>query len=196
MQAPPTIVAIGASLGGLSACRKVLWGLPKGFPAAVLIAQHRQAESEPVLAGLLSSEQGMLAIEPDDKTVIVPGQVYVAPSNYHMLVERGGHAIALSTEPPVRFARPSIDVLFESVASSVGRRGIAVVLTGASDDGAQGALSVKRAGGRVIVQTPASAESAVAPSAALARLRPDAVLDIEHIAGLLCTWLLDGKGKG
>lgn len=184
------IIAIGSSLGGLNACRKVLWSLPKKFPAAVLLAQHRQAESEPLLAGLLSSDNGMIALEPDDKTLVQPGYIYIAPANYHMMVEQSGLSIALSTDPPVRFARPSIDVLFESLASSVGRRAIAVVLTGASDDGARGAQSIKRAGGRVVVQSPESAESPVAPNATLARIRPDAILDVDHIAGLLCTWLM------
>jgi two-component system chemotaxis response regulator CheB len=190
MQGTTTVVAIGASLGGLLACRRVLWALPKKFPAAVLIAQHRQAEGEPLLAGLLSSKDGLPVMEPDDKAPLIPGQVYVAPGNYHLLLERGAQSIALSTDPPVRFARPSIDVLFESVAAGVGRRAIAVVLTGASDDGAQGALAVKRAGGRVIVQSPETAESAVAPNATLARLKPDAVLGLDEIPVLLCKWLM------
>lgn len=185
----PTIVAIGSSLGGLTACRKVLWALPRSFPAAILLAQHRQADGDLLLASLLSSESGMKASEPDDKEPIAPAHVYVAPANYHMLVERGGQNIALSTEPPVRFARPSIDVLFESVAASLGTRAIAVVLTGASDDGSQGALSIKRAGGRVIVQTPASSESPVAPLATLAKLQPDALVDIDGIADVLLRWL-------
>jgi two-component system chemotaxis response regulator CheB len=190
MQPPTTIVAIGASLGGLMACRRVLWPLPRTFPAAVLIAQHRQADGEALLAGLLSSADSMPVIEPDDKAPLVAGQVYVAPGNYHLLVERGAQSIALSTDPPVRFARPSIDVLFESVAAGVGRRAVGVVLTGASDDGARGAVAIKRAGGRVIVQSPESAESAVAPNAALSRVRPDAVLDLDEIPALLCKWLM------
>jgi two-component system chemotaxis response regulator CheB len=190
MQETTAVVAIGSSLGGLLACRKVLWALPRTFPAAVLIAQHRQPEGEPLLAGLLTSKDGLPVIEPDDKAPLVAGQVYVAPGNFHLLLERGAQSIALSTDPPVRFARPSIDVLFESVAAGVGSRAIGVVLTGASDDGARGAAAIKRAGGRVIVQTPESAESAVAPNAALARIRPDAVLALDEIPALLCKWLM------
>lgn len=196
MQEAPFIVAIGASLGGLTACREVLWRLPRTLPAAVVIAQHRQPESEPILAGLLTVAGGLFVLEPDDKTPIHPGHVYVAPGNYHMLVEQGGFHVALSTDPPVRHARPSIDVLFESVASSVGSRAIGVVLTGASDDGARGAHAIKRAGGRVIVQTPETAESPVAPSAALKHVRPDAVADLEKIAGVLCSWLLPRDAQG
>jgi two-component system, chemotaxis family, protein-glutamate methylesterase/glutaminase len=191
--APTAVVAIGASLGGLAACRHVLWGLPRGFPAAVLLAQHRLAEAEPLLAGLLSREDGLPVVEPDDKARLEPGTVYVAPSNYHMMLERSGDHIALSTEGAVRHARPSIDVLFESIAISHGPRAIGVVLTGASDDGARGAQAIKRCGGRVIVQSPDQAESRVAPAAALHRLLPDAVLKVEEIAGVLCSWLLPSK---
>lgn len=190
METGPSIVAVGASVGGLAACRSVLSGLPKAFPAAVLIAQHREAGAGSLLADLLGHETQLTVVEPDDKSPIHPGHVYVAPGNYHMLVERGGRNIALSTDAPVLFARPSIDVLFHSVAASVGPRSIAVVLTGASEDGAQGALAIKRAGGRLVVQTPETAESAVAPKATLALVRPDAVLDVETIPVLLCAWLM------
>jgi two-component system chemotaxis response regulator CheB len=187
-----TLIGIGASLGGLNACRRLLWALPRTFPAPILLAQHRLAESEPLLAGLLSREGGLTVIEPDDKAAILPGTVYVAPSNYHMLVEHGGRSIALSTDGAVRFARPSIDVLFDSLAYSVGREAIAIVLTGASDDGARGAEAIKRVGGRVLVQTPESAESSVAPNASLARFKPDAVLDVDAMPELLCAWLMQG----
>ncbi|HEX6242552.1 MAG TPA: chemotaxis protein CheB [Polyangiales bacterium] len=184
------VVAIGASLGGLAACRRLLWAMPPDFPAPLLLAQHRLAEAEPLLAELLRREGGLRVVEPDDKAPLEAGTVYVAPSNYHMMVERSGDRIALSTEGAVRYARPSIDVLFESVAVSHAHRAIGVVLTGASDDGARGAQAIKRGGGRVIVQTPAQAESAVAPQAALRRIEPDAVIDVEEIAGVLCRWLL------
>jgi two-component system chemotaxis response regulator CheB len=188
------VIGIGASLGGLNACRRLLWALPPSFPAPILLAQHRLADSEPLLVGLLRREQGLSVLEPDDKMPLMPGTVYVAPSNYHMLVEHGGRTVALSTDSAVRFARPSIDVLFESLAHSVGRDAIAIVLTGASDDGARGAEAIKRAGGRVLVQTPATAESSVAPNASLARFTPDAVLNVEAMPDVLCSWLMAGAG--
>lgn len=157
-----------------------------------MIAQHRQTDSEPILAGLLTGGHGLVVVEPDDKTPIFAGHVYVAPSDYHMLVEQGGSHVALSVDPPVRHSRPSIDVLFESIASSVGQKAIAVILTGASDGGARGAFAIKQAGGRVIVQTPLPAESQVAASAVLKRVKPDAMEDLENIAGRLCSWLLPG----
>jgi two-component system chemotaxis response regulator CheB len=189
------VIGIGASLGGLHACRRLLWALPRAFPAPILLAQHRLPEGEALLAGLLSREDTLPVLEPDDKAPILPGTVYVAPGNYHMLVEHGGRSIALSTDSAVRFARPSIDVLFESLAYSLGREAIAIVLTGASDDGARGAEAVKRAGGRVLVQTPDSAESNVAPNASLARFTPDAVLDVDAMPELLCAWLMPGASR-
>jgi len=182
-------VVIGGSAGSFQGVVKILSQLPKGFPLPIIMALHRLKHVRNGFVEALSIKSVVQVTEPNDKETIKKGSVYLAPANYHMLVERGGQNIALSTEPPVRYARPSIDVLFESVAASVGTRAIAVVLTGASDDGAQGALSIKRAGGRVIVQTPASAESPVAPSATLAKLQPDALVDIDGIADVLRRWL-------
>src|SRR6185503_13811737 len=111
--------------------------------------------------------------------------VYVAPPDYHLIVERG--YFALSTDEAVCHARPSIDVLFESVALSYGALAIAVVLTGSSRDGADGARAVKAAGGRVLVQDPATAWSPIAPRAVLASTSADAVLDLGHLAEKLTT---------
>ena len=182
------LVGVGASLGGLSACRRVLAGLSADLPAAVLIAQHRRPDGLSTLADLLASECALPVVEPDDKTPIAPGAVYLGPADYHIAVERDGGHIALSTEPKVNYARPSIDLLFDSIAVSVRARGMAVVLTGASHDGARGALAVKRAGGRVLVQDPDEAESAVCPRAALALLQPDAVLRLDQIALAVTEW--------
>jgi two-component system chemotaxis response regulator CheB len=125
-------------------------------------------------------------VEPDDKDRILPGHVYLAPAGYHMLVERG--SVALSTDAPIWFARPSIDVLFESVADAYGPRTVAVVLTGANQDGAAGAEAIRNAGGRVLVEDPSSAVSPELPRAALARFTPDAVLPLAAIPAKLTEW--------
>ena len=120
----PFIVALGASLGGLAACREILWRLPSTFPAAIVIAQHRQAESEPILAGLLALDHGLVVTEPDDKTRILAGTcLRRARQLSHARRARGPQHWPFRRMPPVRHARPSIDVLFESVASSVGSKG-------------------------------------------------------------------------
>jgi two-component system, chemotaxis family, protein-glutamate methylesterase/glutaminase len=180
------VVAMGASTGGLVAFQTILSALPEQFPAAVLLVQHRMAEAESRLVELLQKHCRLPVVEPDDKDPIVAGSVYLAPAGYHMLVEQGW--IALSTDPPVWFARPSIDVLFESVADAYGDRALAVVLTGANADGASGAAAIQNAGGRVLIEDPSGAVSPELPRAALDRLRPDAVMALPDIAPTLLRW--------
>jgi two-component system chemotaxis response regulator CheB len=171
---PPTaLVVVGASLGGLEAVGRLLADLPAGFPLPVVIAQHRPHESGLGLAAALARRAQWPITQPVDKDPVIPGHVYVAPPDYHLLIE-DGH-FALSTAPPVNFARPSIDVLFESATEAFGPGVIAVVLTGANHDGARGAARVKARGGRVLVQDPATAESPAMPAAALAAV-PDALV--------------------
>jgi two-component system, chemotaxis family, protein-glutamate methylesterase/glutaminase len=160
------VVVVGTSLGGLQALREMLGLLPGDLPAPLLIVQHRVKEGEG-LCELLQSASALPVVEPEDKDELRPGQVYLAPADYHLLVEPG--AVALSTDAPVNHARPSIDVLFESAADAYGPAVVAVVLTGASDDGARGALRIRQRGGTVIVQDPATAVSPIMPNAASAR---------------------------
>lgn len=159
------IVAIGCSWGGLDALSALLEGLPDELPAAVVIVQHRlHRPSE--LAALLARHTTWPVCEADDKEGISPQRVYLAPPGYHLLVD--GDRFALSTEAPVRNSRPSVDVLFGSVAAAYGPRVIGVVLTGANDDGAFGLREVVAAGGVAVVQDPATAERPTMPRAALA----------------------------
>jgi two-component system chemotaxis response regulator CheB len=177
---PIEIVAIGASLGGLRALRTLLSGLPPDLGCSVVIAQHRRSDPEGRLCELLGSHCSLPVLEPEDKTPLEPNHVYVAPSDYHMLVDGG--LLALSVDPPVLFSRPSIDVLFESVADAFGERAVGVVLTNSSEDCAAGAAAIKRAGGRVYVEDPTSAESPVGPLAVLGRTPVDGVLPVERLA--------------
>lgn len=179
----PGIVVAGTSLGGLRALQTVLALLPTSFPLPVVIVQHRGAASGELLLTALQSHCALPVEEPHDKEDIASGRVYVAPPDYHLLVD--GRCFALSTEGPVSYARPSIDVLFESAAESYGHRVIAVVMTGASRDGARGAALVKAQGGTVLVQEPSTAESAVMPQAALAAADADGVLTLAQIGAFL-----------
>lgn len=163
--APPKIVVIGASLGGLHALEVLLTGLPKNLGVPVAIAQHRHKDTNESLSAFLQHQCLLPVTEAEDKEAIAPGRVYLAPADYHLLVE-AGH-FALSTEAPVRYARPSIDVLFESVAEAYGNRAIGAILTGASNDGARGLLRIKAHGGLAVVQEPATAECSVMPRAAI-----------------------------
>ena len=178
-----SVIAIGASLGGLRAMQILLRGLPPELPVSVVVAQHRRADPESRLVSLLARECVLPLVEPEDKLPLEPGHVYLAPSDYHLLVERG--TLALSIDPPVQFARPSIDVLFESVADAYGPAAVGVMLTSSSADGAAGAEAIKRAGGKMLVQDPETAESPIGPRAVLARTVVDGVLPIAGIADAL-----------
>ncbi len=183
---PVEMVAIGCSLGGLLQLERLLSRLPGDFPAAVAICQHQHEGNDSALVRLLSRHCTLPISEPEHLELIVSGHVYVAPAGYHTLVE--DQSFALSVDPPVCFARPSADVLFELVADAFGPKGAAVVLTSSSADGAEGARAVKDAGGRVAVQDPLSAESPICSRATLALTKPNFVGETEKIAETLIRW--------
>jgi two-component system, chemotaxis family, protein-glutamate methylesterase/glutaminase len=173
------IVVIGTSTGGLKALQTVLSGLSPEFPLPIVIVQHRGVGSETGLCEFLNQCSSIPVSEPEDKEPLIPGRVFLAPRDYHLLIADGN--IALSTDPPVGFARPSVDVLFESVADEFGERAIGVILTGANRDGARGLASIKSRGGLAIVEAPESAVCSEMPNAALALTKPDWVLPLEEI---------------
>lgn len=164
--------------------QQLLAALPPTMPAMAIV-QHRLAGEADRLTRLLRPHSRMPVVEPDDKTPITPGQVYVAPADYHLHVELGW--FALSIDPPVRHARPSIDVLFESAARAYGTRVIGVVLTGASDDGADGAKAIRDRGGILVVQDPDTAVSAIAPTAAIAKAGADKIRTLAELPATLAT---------
>lgn len=174
------IIVIGTSWGGLSAVSTLLGGLDDAVHQPIVVVQHRSADSkEGALAELLSQHTRRVVADPDDKTELEPDHVYLGPPDYHVLVENGH--VALSTDEPVRFARPSIDVLFESAADAYGDRAIGVVLTGASDDGARGLARIRERGGVAIVQDPRTSERRAMPDAAIAATHADAILPLDEI---------------
>ncbi|HJZ50438.1 MAG TPA: chemotaxis protein CheB [Roseiflexaceae bacterium] len=177
------IIVIGASLGGLRAMSVLLPGLPADFPLPIVLVQHRHVDPNGSLSAVLQRWSALAVEEVEDKQEIRSGRVYLAPSDYHLLVEPG--SFALSTEAPVAYARPSIDVLFESAASAYGERSVGVILTGANDDGSRGLLRLKQCGGLALVQEPATAECAVMPAAAIAAVRVDHILALALIAPFL-----------
>jgi two-component system chemotaxis response regulator CheB len=184
------VIAIGASWGGLLAVGTLLEGIPAELDQAIVIAQHRSAEStRGTFESLLQRHIARPVVEPVDKEPVEPHHVYVAPPDYHLLVDGG--RFSLSIEGRVQYARPSIDVLFESVAEAYRDRAIGIVLTGANADGAAGLAAIKRNGGVGIVQDPRTATKKAMPEAAIAASQADAVLPLEEIApflhGLCCT---------
>lgn len=178
------LVVVGASWGGLGALRVLLGGLPAGFGAPVVVVQHRSSDSHPsALRELLGAATALGTREVEDKQPLESGWVYLAPPDFHALVEHDH--LELSVEAAVAHSRPSIDVLFESAAESRRDRCVGVVLTGANSDGAAGLARIAELGGAAIVQDPASAERAEMPRAALDAVPEARVVPLEEIAGLL-----------
>jgi two-component system, chemotaxis family, protein-glutamate methylesterase/glutaminase len=179
----PEIIVVGTSSGGLRALEILLSGLPRGFPVPIVAVQHRARESTDAYAEVLGRGTPLPVREVEDEDCLRAPGVYLAPPDYHVLVEPG--RIALSVDEPVSYSRPSIDVLFESAADVYGARVLAVLLTGANADGAKGLVRVKQAGGVAIVQDPKSAESPEMPAAGIASTEVDHVLPLHEIAGEL-----------
>ncbi len=173
-------VVMGGSAGGFKAFSAILSPLPPGFSLPILVVQHLRPDDDGLFAWHLANTTRLPVIEPCDKQQIERGHVYVAPANYHMLVEQSG-TIALSVEEKVNWSRPSIDVLFESAALAWGERVIAILLSGANGDGAAGMLTIKESGGLTIAQDPTTAEYPVMPQAAIDRGAVDEILSLEEI---------------
>jgi two-component system chemotaxis response regulator CheB len=182
-----SLVALGASWGGLDAIRTLLGRLPANLGAPIVVAQHRAAESHAyALRDILAAATRLHVREAADKDRLEDGTVYLAPPDYHLLVEEEG-TLALSTDALVMWARPSIDVLFESAAEAYRERCAAVVLTGANADGAAGLARVAELGGAALVQEPANAERAEMPRAALAAVPSARVGELPELADALAT---------
>jgi two-component system, chemotaxis family, protein-glutamate methylesterase/glutaminase len=173
------LVVIGASWGGLFALGRLVAGLPGDFPLPVIIVQHRSRDSEALLEELLQDLTPLPVRQVDDKEPILAGHVYVAPADYHLLVD-GAH-FSLTVDPPVRFSRPSIDVTFLSAADHCGPCATGVVLTGANDDGAAGLRRIVDRGGRAFVQDPREAEARTMPAAAIAAVPEAKVLTLDDM---------------
>ncbi|MCX7922980.1 MAG: chemotaxis protein CheB [Clostridia bacterium] len=177
-------IVIGASTGGMNALKVVLSALPKKFSVPVLVVQHLSPRSDSYLVEYLSKACKVMVKEADEKEKALPGYVYIAPPNYHLLVEKD-RCLALSTEERVNYARPSVDVLFESAADAYGRSLIGIILTGANYDGSKGLRRIKQCGGLAIVQDPCSAEADAMPKAAIQAVNVDYVITLDKIAPLL-----------
>jgi len=177
------IVVVGASAGGAHGLAAVLSGLPRDFPVPVVVVLHRGKDSTDTLLESLQRSSVLPVREAMDKEPFVAGSACLAPPNYHLLVEKDN--LALSTEGRVRWARPSIDVLFESAADTWAGRTIGVILTGANSDGARGLARIKRRGGLAVVQDPSEAHSRAMPDAAIAAAKVDWILPLAEIARLL-----------
>ncbi|HUF17586.1 MAG TPA: chemotaxis protein CheB [Thermoanaerobaculia bacterium] len=173
------MIVIGTSLGGLRALQRILEDLPPEFSTPIAAVQHRHKSSQSILAQHLQRSAKIRVRDAENRMPIDPGTLYLAPADYHLMVENG--RFLLSTDDAVQYSRPSIDVLFESAADAYRDNLLGIVLTGANNDGSSGAEAIKRRGGTIIVQDPEEAEAPTMPLGVIARIRPDRVLKLAEI---------------
>ncbi|CAG9207169.1 CheB methylesterase [Paraburkholderia tropica] len=185
--APFDAVVIGASAGGVDVLGQLLPMLPANFGAAVLIVLHLPPASPSFLVEALADRCALPVSEPDAGEPILRGRVYIAPPDYHLLVDSDA-SIALSIEGPVRFSRPSIDVLMESAAAVYGARLLGVLLSGANDDGARGLAAIRAAGGTAWAQAPETAYAPQMPEAAIAAGAVNETLTPTALGARLAAW--------
>jgi two-component system, chemotaxis family, protein-glutamate methylesterase/glutaminase len=186
---PGRIAVIGTSAGGPQALETVLTALPDDFSMPVVVVQHIHRDSPGTWPELLSDRVGRAVKNAEDKEPLDPSTVYLAPPGYHLLVERDG-SLSLCVDEPVCYARPSVDVLFQSAADAFRENLLAVVMTGANSDGALGAAAVHARGGHVVVQDPATADVPTMPSSALEAVPGARVLSLPSIAeAMVAFWL-------
>lgn len=174
------VVVIGGSAGSLEVILRLVPDLPVVSGTLFIVVVHRKSDAESLLCNILSRRTTMEVKEVEDKEPILPNIIYVAPSDYHLLVE-DETAFALDSSEKIHYSRPSIDVTFESVAQAFGERVIGLLLSGANADGAEGLKEIKGAGGFTMVQNPQSAEVGFMPQQALNSFRVDLVLGIDEI---------------
>lgn len=184
MQTHSRAVVMGASAGAVEALSTILPSLPPQFPWPVIIVVHLPPDKTSIMAKLLQMKCRVVVREVEDKEPLAGGTVYFAPPDYHVLVEHDDR-LSLSSEEPVYFSRPSIDVLFESAADAYGPGLVGVILTGANCDGAHGLRAICDAGGLAVVQRPEQAYAAAMPQAAIEACPEARVLSLPEIAAFL-----------
>lgn len=177
-------VVIGASAGALEALSSILPALPANFRLPIIVVVHIPPDKRSVLAELFRVRCKLAVVEAEDKEPLIGGTVYFAPPDYHLLVE-ADRTLALSSEEPVLFSRPSIDVLFESAAEAYSTGLIGIVLSGANQDGAAGLKAIADAGGIAIVQDPGEAFQGAMPQAAIGAVASARVLSLYYITAFL-----------
>ena len=177
-------IVIGASSGGMNAMKVMFSLLPKNFNTPIIIVQHIGAHSDNQWIKFLNDKSNLTINEADEKEEIEKGNIYIAPSNYHLMIERN-KTFSLTIDERVNYSRPSIDVLFESAAEAYKNKLIGVILTGSNNDGTKGMKRIKEYGGLTIAQDPETAESSYMPASAIAAIQPDYILSLEDIIELL-----------
>ena len=181
---PFECVIIGGSWGGIEAVGTILEQLPQNFPLPIVVVLHQHRKSGTHIPEIFERKCALKVKEADEKEHLEPGKVYIAPANYHLLIEQD-QSISLSIDKQVNYSRPSIDVSFVSTAQVYRDTLIGILLTGANQDGSEGVAQIKRFGGLAIIEDPNTAKVPIMPQAALARTQVDQVLNLEDIANFL-----------
>jgi two-component system chemotaxis response regulator CheB len=177
-------IVIGVSSGGMNALKIIASGLPANFSIPIIIVQHLSAHSDSQWIKLLNEKSALDIKEADEKEGIEKGKIYIAPPNYHLLIERD-KTFSLTIDERVNFARPSIDVLFESAAEAYKNKLIGMVLTGSNHDGTKGIKRIKEYGGLTIIEDPKTAASPYMPKSAMNAIESDYILSLDDIVPLL-----------
>lgn len=178
---PFKMIVIGGSAGSLQVILRLLPELRSTLTVTIVIVLHRKPSSDETLIDLLSTRTALAVREVEEKELIQPGCIYIAPADYHLLIE-SDHTFSLDASEKVNYSRPSIDITFESAAEVYGPALLGILLSGANSDGQEGMHSIKEAGGVCVVQNPESAEVAYMPMQAIGHVKIDCVLHAEELA--------------
>lgn len=181
-------IVIGTSAGGLDALSDLFANLTAELSIPIIIVQHLSPNYDSKLANILNEKTTMRVQQARDKENILSGHIYIAPPNYHLLIEKD-YTFSLSADEKVNFSRPAIDILFETAADAFKESLIGILLTGANSDGAKGLLSIKNQGGYTIIQSPNEAYAKEMPASALKLFTPKNILCLSEISTLLSTKL-------
>lgn len=178
------LLVVGGSAGSFPVVCRILEQMPVHFSLPIVMCLHRLKDKREGFKEALEIKSKLAVHEPNDKDPILPGNVYIAPANYHLLIDGIGH-FGLSTTEMVQYSRPSIDVLFESAADHYGSQTLAIVLSGANRDGALGSKKIQEKGGTIIVQDPKDSSITTMPLATIDAVKADAILVVDEIIELL-----------
>lgn len=181
---PRKVVMLGGSTGSIEVLLQLLPALQQPIAFGLIIVLHRKNTADSTLANLLSMKTTIPLKEVDDKDILLPGHIYLAPADYHLLLEQDG-SFSLDDSEKVNYSRPSIDVAFESAADVLGPALTGILLSGANADGTNGLKAIKKQGGVIVAQLPETAQVGFMPQQAILSANPDHILDVPGMVTLL-----------
>lgn len=181
---PCKAIVIGGSAGSIEVLLKLLPALPSTLSFVVIIVLHRKNSADSSLADLLSLKTASPIKEVEDKDPVVPGSMYLAPADYHLLIEKE-QIFSLDDSEKVNYSRPSLDVTFESAADVFGHALVGILLSGANADGTAGLNAIKKAGGLIVAQKPETAQAGFMPQQAILHTPIDLILDVDELISLM-----------